>query len=321
VKAAIRQFIEEGGDFESTALALYAWQRANNPEYDRFCGSVKVSHWSEIPAVPSTLFRDLSFTCFPKADAATIFHTSGTTMGRPGIIHLQDTDIYDLSARRHAEACLGGLPSRGVSLAPSAATSSLGHMCRSFVPDLVQVFDDSEGLNIPAAWSAIEAAAASGEAVFLPGTAFAWADLIDDGHDPVFLPPGSVLMVTGGFKGRRRTVAPQMLTSALARQLPGASVVGEYGMSELGSQLWAIPADAAFRPPPWMRVMAINPWTGNPDTRGLLRFYDLANHQTVLAIETQDVGIVLPDGSVRLEGRLKGADLRGCSLRMETSNA
>ena len=128
-------------------------------------------------------------------------------------------------------------------------------------------------------------------------------------------------MVTGGFKGRRREVAPSVLMSALARLLPGGSVVGEYGMSELASQLWAIPAGGAYRPPPWMRVVAVNAWSGEPATRGLLRFYDLANHQTVMAIETQDVGIVLPDGSVRLEGRLPGAALRGCSLRAEASHA
>ena len=65
MKAKIHDFIENGGDFEATALELYAWQRANNPEYDRFCGAVSVNHWADIPAVPSTLFRDLNLTCFP----------------------------------------------------------------------------------------------------------------------------------------------------------------------------------------------------------------------------------------------------------------
>ena len=129
MKTTIRDFIENGGDFETTALDLYAWQRSNNAEYDRFCGQVSVSHWTEIPAVPSTLFRDLHLTCFPASEATTTFHTSGTTSGRPGVIRLQDTDIYDLSARRHAEACLGGLPTRGVSLAPSAASWAAGRTC------------------------------------------------------------------------------------------------------------------------------------------------------------------------------------------------
>ena len=74
-------------------------------------------------------------------------------------------------------------------------------------------------------------------------------------------------------------------------------------------------------PPPWMRVLAVEPWSGQPATRGLLRFFDLANHQTVMAIETADVGVVHEDGSVTLEGRLEGSTPRGCSLTVEEANA
>ena len=94
MKTTIRDFIENGGDFETTALELYAWQRANNPEYDRFCGAVRVNHWSEIPAVPSTLFAT-STSPASQARAAFAFHTSGTTTGRPEDL-TGDTEIYDL---------------------------------------------------------------------------------------------------------------------------------------------------------------------------------------------------------------------------------
>ena len=103
--------------------------------------------------------------------------------------------------------------------------------------------------------------------------------------------------------------------------MPGAQIVGEYGMSELASQLWAIPAGGGFLPPPWMKVLAVDPWSGEVSERGLLRFFDLANHQTVMAIETQDVGVVASDGRVHLEGRLTGAVPRGCSLTVEESHA
>ncbi len=321
MREEIRSFILEGGHFEEMALALYHWQRANNPEYDRFCGSVNVHEWTEIPAVPTTLFRDLSLTSFPVADASVVFRTSGTTAGTRGVVHLQDTDIYDLSARAHVERCLGPLPSTGVSLVPTGPESSLGHMCASFVPDMPSLFSAGSGVRCSDAWAAIARAAESGEPIFVPGTAFAFADLMDHDHDPVCVPPGSIVMVTGGFKGRRRSVPPAVLYETLARRILGAQVVGEYGMSELASQLWSVPAGSPFVPPPWMRVLAVDPWTGEVTTRGLLRFYDLANHQTVLAVETQDVGVVLPDGSVRLEGRLEGAVPRGCSLVVEEANA
>jgi acyl-CoA synthetase (AMP-forming)/AMP-acid ligase II len=321
MKERIRSFILEGGDFEETALALYRWQRANNIEYDRFCGEVSVRRWMDIPAVPSTLFRDLTFTSFPLADATTVFRTSGTTAGMRGAVHLLDTDIYTLSARSHVERCLGPLPSTGISLVPTGSESSLGHMCSSFVQGMPNYFSETEGVHTAEAWAALVQASAHGDALFIPGTAFALADLMDCEHPPVSMPPGSIVMVTGGFKGRRRSVPPAILYETLARRLPGAQVVGEYGMSELASQLWAVPAGAPFVPPPWMRVLAVDPWTGAVATRGLLRFYDLANHQTVLAVETQDVGVVLADGSVRLEGRLEGAVPRGCSLSVEEANA
>jgi len=321
MKEQIRALIQYGGNFEDTALDLYRWQRANNPEYDRFCGPITVRHWCEIPAVPTSLFRDLSFTSFPIQEATVVFRTSGTTSGNRGSVHLRDTDIYDLAAETHAKNCLYNIPSHGISFVPTAMDSSLGHMCRHFVPDMPSFFDAETGVRSEDAWKALTEAAQQNEPLFIPGTAFALSDLLDAEHSPVSLPPGSIVMVTGGFKGRRRSVPSTVLHNQLSRSLLGAQVVGEYGMSELSSQMWAIPADAPFQPPPWMRILAVDPWTGEPATRGLLRFFDLANYQTVCAIETADVGVVHPDGSVSLEGRLEGAIPRGCSLTVEEAGA
>lgn len=321
MKSTVQRFIRSGGDFEATALALYRWQREKNPEYDRFCGDVRVQHWSQIPAVPTSLFRDLGLTCFPADQAAVVFRTSGTTAGRRGTVRLLDTETYRLSARTHAIRCLGDLPRRGVSFVPTAADSSLGHMCSDFVPDMPSCFHAETGVDAVSGWAELRAAAAHGEPLFVPGTAFALADLLDVPHEPVPLPIGSTIMVTGGFKGRRRAVPATVLHARLQQSFPGAQIAAEYGMSELASQLWAIPAGAPFVPPPWMRAVAVDPWTGQAASRGVLRFVDLANHQTVLAIETADVGVVHSNGSVTLEGRLEGARPRGCSLTVEESGA
>ena len=73
MKEEIRTFIQHGGDFEKMALEVYEWQRRNNDQYDRFCGDIHVRSWQEIPAVPTTLFRDLHLTCFPPEDAQVTF--------------------------------------------------------------------------------------------------------------------------------------------------------------------------------------------------------------------------------------------------------
>ena len=321
-RTALRAFMERGeGDFESLALALYRWQLAHNPQYAAFAGGAQVERWEDLPAVPVALFRDLSFTSFPLERARVVFRTSGTTAGRRGAKHLEDTVLYDLGARLHAEACMGPLPRLGLSLVPTAADSSLGHMCAAFVPGMPSFFSSEGGVDAGGAWAALAERSGGTEPVFVPGTAFAFDVLVAEAPGPVRLPEGSQVMVTGGFKGRHTDLDEAGLIEALGELLPGTRLVGEYGMTELSSQLWAVPAGGPYTPPPWMRVLAVDPGTGAPVREGQLRFVDLANHQTVLAIETMDLGEVLEDGRVVLRGRLPRAELRGCSLTVEEAGS
>ena len=312
----LRRFIE--GDrregFGSLALELFAHHVARNPDYAAFCGGLQPARWQDIPAVPVALFRDLPLTSFPVEQAGVVFRTSGTT-GKRGVVRLRDTELYDRGARLHAEAVVGPLPTRGVSLAPVAADSSLGHMCRDLVPGMPEFFSLQRGVDVAGAWAALRAADSP---IFVPGTAFAFADLVAGATDPVPLPAGSVVMVTGGFKGRTVAYSARVLTERLRTLLPGARLVGEYGMSELSSQLWSPRLGEPFVPPAWMRVLATDPGTGEPVAgTGLLRFVDLASVWTVPAIETRDLGEVLEDGRVVLHGRLEGDQPRGCSLTVE----
>ncbi len=316
MKAALHRFIAsygQDGDFEALALALHQHQRSTNPDLARMAVGEAPARWFDIPAVPVWLFRVLPLTAFPPEQAVVVFRTSGTTGGR-GVVRLRDTTLYDLGARAHAERVVGPIPNQGGSLVARLADSSLAHMCWSFAPALRPFFDleggvDGAGLR---AWLA----ALSGP-VFVPGTAFAFAALLEQGPLPLPLAPGSVLMVTGGFKGRRVSVEEGALADGLRALFPGARVVGEYGMSELSSQLWSAEVGEPFQPPPWLRVMPVDPGTGRPAREGLLRFFDLASLDTPMAIETGDLGELLPDGRLRLLGRHPGAPLRGCSLTVE----
>ncbi len=330
MKARIAQLIagpldawsEDG--FDAAAQALYRWQLQHNADYRAVAGDTQVEHWTQIPAVPVALFRSLPLTCFPPKRATVVFRTSGTTgAGARGTHRLLDTEVYDLGARRQAEACLGRLPERGLGLVSTAADSSLGHMCARFVPHMPSFFDPVEGVRAAAAWKTLAELSLTPTPLFLPGTAFAWADLLGPDParlEPIELPPGSLLMVTGGYKGRARAVPEDQLAGWLRRLLPGARLVGEYGMTELSSQLWSVPLGGPFVPPPWLRVLAVDPATGAPLPTGVpgqLRFFDLANHQSVLAIETLDLGAVRADGAVTLRGRIAGAPVRGCSVTVE----
>ena len=320
LKAEIAAFISTGhGDFETLALALFDWQRRQNPMLDALV-EAEPTHWWQLPAVPVELFKDIDFACFDLKKPHSIFHTSGTTVGRPGRHHSLDTELYDLGAPIQLRRCIPQLPSRIVSLCPPAGGhSSLGHMLALF-GTVEGYFDAVTGLK-PGVWAALE------QPCFLATTAFA-LDALFGQEGRAQVGPDSLVMVTGGFKGRRVRLDAPELYREIGRRLGSPRVVGEYGMTELSSQLWTDPVPAgelpgAFVAPPWMRIYTVDPATGAPLSEGevgQLRFVDLANYWSVLAIETMDLGRVVPhpEGDrVWLHGRLQGAEVRGCSLSVE----
>ena len=134
-------------------------------------------------------------------------------------------------------------------------------------------------------------------------------------------------MLTGGFKGRSREVPEAELRAAIAAAfaLPDASVVGEYGMTELSSQLYegtlvgTHDRHGVYTAPPWVRVTAVDPDTLAPVARGevgIARIVDLANVDSAVAIQTAD-RVRVSERGVELLGRLPGAVPRGCSLAIE----
>jgi hypothetical protein len=144
------------------------------------------------------------------------------------------------------------------------------------------------------------------------------------------LPAGSRAMDTGGAKGQIAEFTREEVEEAFERHLalPASHVVNEYGMAEMGSQFYEDSLLAARERretipgkhiPPWVRTRVLDPETmeerhqGEP---GVLVHYDLANLEVPLAIQTEDVGRRLGSHLI-LEGRLLGAEARGCSLAYE----
>jgi hypothetical protein len=161
------------------------------------------------------------------------------------------------------------------------------------------------------------------EAVMLFGTALAFLNLLEVlGSRRLELPPGSVAMETGGFKGSGRDTGKRALYEQLSLQLGVAidSIWNEYGMTELSSQFYSNGLGRSHRAPPWLRFQVIDPDTNKEAALGkvgLLRIVDLANLWSVLAVLTQDLAIAQPDGGFLLLGRDPDALPRGCSRAMD----
>jgi hypothetical protein len=187
---------------------------------------------------------------------------------------------------------------------------------------------DSARVDVAALRRGAELAERRDEPLLLLATSFALVWLLDTlAGARLPLPAGSVVMWTGGFKGRSRSVDATELGRALCRALAVAprQLIGEYGMTELSSQLYDSGFDpesehpSVFVPPPWLRVTPVDPISLEPVAAGeigLARFTDLANVDSALNVLTQDRVRRVPGGIV-LSGRQPNARLRGCSLAVE----
>ena len=304
----------EPESFDGLAVDVHRWQRAHDPVVDALTTAPVVDALT-VPAVPVALFKDLPVGTLSVDDAPAVFRTSGTTGGGRGAHALRSTSLYDLGAQGWHRRCVPDAPTQVVALLMDptiAPDSSLSHMVAGF--GAVRWALTPEGLDIEAVRGALRAARGP---LYLAATAFALAELLEAGTPP--LPAGSVVMVTGGFKGRTVRLSDAELYAEAQRQLAPERLVTEYGMTELSSQLWGAPGQP-YRPPRWLRVVAVDPATGAPrpaGEAGQLRFIDLCNLDGTLAVDTMDEGVVSSDGSVVLHGRLEGAEVRGCSLTVE----
>jgi len=334
--------------FDDLALAIARYQAEFVPAVKRLvrARSIDLSAARDaqvIPAVPCDVFRLARVAAHPEQMDRVVFRTSGTSQGKEarGEHALRVTETYELACLRFGRAMLW--PDRQdlrtiVLAAPitEAPDSSLGFMLDRFaaVQDAPSSFHVLRGaLDLEGVARAAADARREGRPALVLGTSFAFVHLLDDAATlDLTLPPGSRVMQTGGFKGRSREVAPDALRAAISTKfgVPNTHIIAEYGMTELGSQLYEGTLAAAlgaapsgrhglYVPPAWLRVSAVDPTSLAPlstGETGILRFVDLVNVDSSVAIQTSDKGRVTPFG-FELFGRAPGASPRGCSLAID----
>jgi hypothetical protein len=356
--ARVQAFVRAPDDrFDELALAIAHHQAHYCPGFSRLveARSSALDTVASIPAVPADAFRFSRVACHPPELDAVRFQTSGTTAAARGTHALRRSDSYrQIAVAGGRQALVTAWPQQRivVALAPhpgSPGSSSLGFMMRAFMEDLdgralvsdptgaafdpdspARWLSGTRGLDIAGLSRAALIAIERQEPLLVLSTAFALMALVDElGGKKLRSPKQTVVMQTGGFKGRTRAIAPEKLRARVARAFGIAKerVVGEYGMTELSSQLYegTLPgaelsgAPGVYLPPRWLRVSAVDPVTLRPVPEGeigIARFVDLGNVDSAIAIVTQD-RIRHHGGGIELLGRRPGAPLRGCSLATE----
>ena len=338
--------------FNRMALKAFRFQCGANGPFGAFIkhrGVVPeaVTHWGEIPHLPTRAFKNADLFTGDSRTAEAVFRTSGTTRGgeERGRHLVRSLEIYRGSIlpsfRAHVLPEGAGMPVLALLPDPvDAPESSLSFMIGAVKEGLCHGLGGyfataTGGVKWRELHRALLEAESRGEPVLLVGTAFAfvhWLEKAAEQRWEVRLPPESRLMETGGFKGRSRVLSREELYAKLERSfgIPTHRMINEYGMTELLSQFYEPVLGFSGVPgtgvegrhhvgPPWVRTRVLDPLTLEPapdGELGILAHYDLANLGSVCGVLTEDVGRAVP-GGFQLRGRNPGAEPRGCSLAME----
>ncbi len=272
--AAILAFMERGEQddalFNRLALKLFAYQFERNAPYRTFCQRRgvtpnAVSHWSQIPPVPTQAFKVLDLACEPVEQAQAMFLSSGTTLGKQSRSRhfVFNLTLYETSVLRWFEPHLlpesHPMPIAVLFPAPDELPqSSLGHMLATVVKawGKEQRAKDIEHGAKEKVWfirngkllaeelkQALRQAEENEEPIMLLGTSLSFVHFLDwcKRNGVAFqLPTNSRLMDTGGFKGRWREVVRDELFALYQGTLgiPPEWCINEYGMAELSSQFY-----------------------------------------------------------------------------------
>jgi hypothetical protein len=154
----------------------------------------------------------------------------------------------------------------------------------------------------------------SGQNVILIGVTYALLDLVEK-HS--FELKNTIIMETGGMKGKRKEMIREELHEILCNGFGVPSIHSEYGMTELLSQAYSL-GNGIFECPSWMQILVRDTEDAlcyvDYGKTGGVNVIDLVNINSCSFIATQDLGKKYPNNSFEILGRFDNSDIRGCNL-------
>jgi hypothetical protein len=309
-------------DFERLALKHFFFQYENCSIYRSYCDLINVSSsdvvfLEDIPFLPIQFFKThevKSFTDEPQK----VFLSSRTKSETPSKHYIKSIENYIISFQACFQKFYGNISEYTIlALLPSYLerdSSSLVYMIESFINTNRNVHSGFYLNNSKSLIDKLELLESKKIKTLLFGVSFALLDLIDLKK---FSLKHTIIMETGGMKGRKKEITKEQLHDYLTNGFGVKKIHSEYGMTELMSQAYS-KGDGFFYSPPWMRVhlrALEDPFEIIKDKRlGALNIIDLANIDSCSFIATQDIGKLFDDGSFKILGRFDNSDVRGCNL-------
>lgn len=318
--------LQNPSDFNELAIQIFHLQYKNITVYREFCNAVcdhplSISKVEEIPFLPIQFFKSKRIIWDSlDNDKATIFKSSGTTATGKSTHLVYDTSVYERSFTKCFEKFYGPTEEFVIlALLPSyleQGNSSLIYMVKSLVEKST---DSRSGFylkneDIIEHLTSIEK---EGKKCLLLGVTYALLDLLDQ---QAFQLKSTIVMETGGMKGRRKEMTKAELHAVLCKGFGVKEIHSEYGMTELLSQAYATGGEW-FQFPKWMKCL-LRP-VNDPlsileksNKTGGINVIDLANVYSCSFIATQDLGR-LENDKLKIMGRFDYSDTRGCNLMVE----
>ncbi|MDP2540092.1 acyl transferase [Tenacibaculum discolor] len=314
--------IQSTEDFNKTALQVFKHQFKNNRVYRSFCDLTYV-HPSDVHTIEQIPFLPIQFFKTREVLSSTneiqeTFTSSGTTGSTTSKHLVTDLSWYETSYLKGFKHFYGNIEDYVVlALLPNYLErkgSSLIYM----VDDLIKRSNHSESgfylNNLDELAKKLIQLDKQNKKVLLIGVSFALLDLIEQYE---FNLSNTIIMETGGMKGRRKELIRNELHTILSDGFGVDTIHSEYGMTELLSQGYS-KGNGIFNCPPWMQILTRDTedaLTILPKGRsGGINVIDLANYNSCSFIATQDLGKVYQDNSFEIIGRFDNSDIRGCNL-------
>ena len=312
--------------FLKESLRLFRLQSVQNPVYRDYIRLLSldpkaITSYEQIPYMPIGFFKTHTLKC-GDFDAEVVFESSGTTSSLNSKHHVKDIGSYLNNAVSIFNQFYGDVNKYCIlALLPSYLerdNSSLVCMVDHFIKESGHhqsgfFLHDYDNL-----FSTLLKLEKERQPTILFGVTFA---LLDFAEQYKMKLNNTIVIETGGMKGRRREITRDELHSILINQLGVSAVHAEYGMTELLSQAYSF-GNGSFKMPLQMKVLLrslddpFDIWTSDNDRNqtGVINVIDLSNKDSICFIATEDLGRFTADGEVEIVGRLDNSDIRGCSL-------
>ena len=314
--------IQTEADFVQAALQTFGYQYQHNQVYQRFCTLLgrtpdKVRQLTDIPFLPIEFFKSEAVYCGNERPT-TVFTSSGTTGSHTSRHYVKDLAVYQQSFRQGFADFYGNIEEYTVLALLPSYLERTGSSLITMVADLIERSGSADSgfyLNeYDLLAEKLTSLDRSGRKVLLIGVSFALLDLVETHR---FQLKNTIVMETGGMKGRRKELIREELHAILCEGFGVEHIHSEYGMTELLSQAYSA-GSGLYESVRWLKVLIRDTNDAlsyqRPLKTGGINLIDLANIHSCSFIATQDLGRLHPDGRFEVLGRFDNADIRGCNL-------